>query len=884
MKTLIEGSCGAQPDGFARGSHRTIKSILVLLLLLMPISGAYPLDLAEIALSSRIGEPLHARIPLRAFQPTDPETLQVKPAEAIHFSRAGLDRSPVLDLLEFKILRNPDGSAHIQITTDGAVNEPFLNLILEVSWSRGRILREYTLLLDPPVYADTGSKGAATIEQPVVTGDATPTRAKATGSSPEKRSPTRAVTATEGNPDGAGAFPQKTPSEYGPVTTRDTLWSIATRFRPDPSVSVEQMMLALQHHNPRAFSENNINSLQAGAILRIPDPETITTLSRTRALREVEQQHTAWEDLRQKLAKNPVAAPTGSPAPDVGSKTDPPDPKQSGRVEILSAGTAEEGVARTGEAIPGKEDLAELRAEISLVKEEMGAKSRENRELKIRLAEAENLIREFGHLIEIQSDEINALKAKLARTRSLASGPSTESPDAGPGLEEAPSIEAATPITARTTPKEGARIPDEGPGTRAPEPEQSVVASPSVREVPELVMEEQPASEPEVSPAQPDGVESPGLGGEPERKSATAPIESESAVGIPLPPTEQVMDYIRDNLIIIAAVLGGILLVIFVVMASWLRDRSMEKASTEGGAVAGRLAISQAPEDDTAVEPQADRPPEPQPDAGDDPRETGATDGETPPTREEASVQPEAIGKTEVEESRTPEGGKKADKPLTGESTPPPPVPDDSPNILDDQVTLDMGFGDDGDDVSTVEPDGAKKVPGKKDIAQKALSGEDIADLDMGTTDLNAISNIAPANVAPKKAAPEQPDDMTPPTPEWALNFAGPDLQEISPAETDDTKTITGENMDFNFGFDLDMDASPGTGSRIGGDDNIPLFDFPPVDASSGIDEMQTKLDLAQAYIDMGDTEGARVILEKVLADGEENHKTLAKELLEKFG
>ncbi|MBT8420329.1 MAG: hypothetical protein KJO08_05635, partial [Gammaproteobacteria bacterium] len=194
--------------GFNVGSKRASLQfgvILFVLLLLAPISGAYALALADIELSSRLNEPLNARIPLRAFLATDMQTIQAGLADDRHFSRAGLERSSILSLLQFTTIRNQDGSAYIRITTDAPIDESFLSFIVEVNWSRGRILREYTLLLDPPVYVDTGSAMVAPIKEVAATADTTGAAKPSTsGSTPEKSTERVRVSSqsTSGRSDG----------------------------------------------------------------------------------------------------------------------------------------------------------------------------------------------------------------------------------------------------------------------------------------------------------------------------------------------------------------------------------------------------------------------------------------------------------------------------------------------------------------------------------------------------------------------------------------------------------------------------------------------------------------------------------------------------------
>nr|VFK12570.1 MAG: FimV N-terminal domain-containing protein [Candidatus Kentron sp. LPFa]VFK29099.1 MAG: FimV N-terminal domain-containing protein [Candidatus Kentron sp. LPFa] len=512
------------------------KSILVLALLpFVWTTNVYALALTDINLSSGINESLDARIPLRALQPNDMETIRIKLADTEHFTRANLERLPILDDLRFEAFRSPNGSAYIRITTDSAVNEPFLSFIVEVSWSRGRILREYTLLLDPPTY--TGAASAAVREaetnatKAIVAKeimDRTAASRTETSSMASVASTTSAATMVD---EAGGAY-----SVYGPVTAEDTLWSIATRSRPDKSVSIEQMMLALRQHNPDAFVENNINALKAGAILRIPDRGKTMTIPQKEALAEVKRQHVVWEAFRQRLAVNPTATPSGSPVPSTEAKSDSTEAGRSGRIEILSAGAAVEGVGQTG-----KDDAKKLRAEIAMAKEDIDAKGRENKELRSRIAEAEDLIQEFVHLMEIQSDEINALKRKLAET-------GIEIPSKAPPAKSrllASESEAST--ISRT-------IPPQEKESKAPVSETGKITETTSKQ--DAQSSSSPISEPLSEILVPT---------KPSLEDASSEPDSK-------PQGFSLMDRIHDYLIIIVAGLGAILILI-AGRVLWLRRR-----------------------------------------------------------------------------------------------------------------------------------------------------------------------------------------------------------------------------------------------------------------------------------------------------------------------
>ena len=121
-------------------------------LLFVISTGAWALGLGNIEVNSTLNEPLRARINLSALQVGDLDGMQVRLASAEQFKRAGIQRPFQLSKLRFKAVEGSDGGGHITVTTRDPVVEPFLNFLVEVAWPRGRIVREYTILLDPPVY------------------------------------------------------------------------------------------------------------------------------------------------------------------------------------------------------------------------------------------------------------------------------------------------------------------------------------------------------------------------------------------------------------------------------------------------------------------------------------------------------------------------------------------------------------------------------------------------------------------------------------------------------------------------------------------------------------------------------------------------------------
>ena len=319
----------------------------------MPVFAPWPasaFELGVIETRSALHEPLDARIPLRGVRNGDLEGLKVSLGSPAQFELAGVARLEHLDRLEFTVVDRSGGAGFIHVRTDEPIIEPSLAFLVDVDWPRGGAVRGYDLRL-----ASAASSAGARRGLPAAAlAEATP----GTGAS----------ASTPASP------PASSGAEYGPVRASETLWSIATRLRPDTSVSVQRMMLAILETNPEAFVIPNVNALSAGAILRIPTREEIGPDDVKTALAEVRRQHSAWIRHRE---RSPAAAAPSAPAPSprpTGRKPDPP-----GDV----AGREEDA------------DIEELRKKLARARREVDAGRREGSELRRRLAEAEGRIEEL---------------------------------------------------------------------------------------------------------------------------------------------------------------------------------------------------------------------------------------------------------------------------------------------------------------------------------------------------------------------------------------------------------------------------------------------------------------------------------------------------------
>jgi pilus assembly protein FimV len=345
--------------------RRHLPRLLLMGALLSPTT-LYALGLGEIRPHSALNQPFDAEIEL--ISPTADELagLKVGLAGPDMYQRYGLDRPMFLSSFEFSVQRGRDGSAAIKIRSNRSVTEPFVTLLVEASWARGRLLREYTVLLDPPVFMPTqpeaqapvttpqaGAPSGGRIERPV---------AQEPPPAPRPSQPTPVPTPSQATQEPvAGPAPTPVAGEYT-VERNDTLWRISSRVTPGGSRrEINRTMIALFRANPAAFN-GNINRLRAGSVLRIPELSDIEAISTSEATAEVTRQVAEWsgaqpsqaaqeEANRLRLvtpAETPAAPSPAAPAPaEQVAKAPSTPPTTSGptpgdnRVALPSQGLAE---------------------------------------------------------------------------------------------------------------------------------------------------------------------------------------------------------------------------------------------------------------------------------------------------------------------------------------------------------------------------------------------------------------------------------------------------------------------------------------------------------------------------------------------------------------
>lgn len=246
----------AKPTKGELGMHR-LSVAAAALLLLTTSAYLHALGLGEIDMQSTLNQPMNAAIELTSSANTDLSTVSVTLASQAAHQRIGLSRSRILNDFDFTVEEDTRGNAIIRVSSRNVVQEPFLEFLLELSWPNGRLLREYTVLVDPPITMPaTPAKPLTPVSRAAAT--------TATSTSQTQRRTSQPAPAVTRSPTASAA---SSADSYGPIKRNETLWSIAERLRPGSDISTHQMMLALQRKNPQAFAGNNINNLDRKSVV-----------------------------------------------------------------------------------------------------------------------------------------------------------------------------------------------------------------------------------------------------------------------------------------------------------------------------------------------------------------------------------------------------------------------------------------------------------------------------------------------------------------------------------------------------------------------------------------------------------------------------------------
>jgi len=921
--------------------------------LLAPLN-THAFGLGKIELSSALNQPFRAEIAVTALKPDDEGKLQVKLATQAEFDKAGVKRSFLLTQLQFEVVED-EGNARIVISSSQPVKEPFVDFLLTATTGKGRLIREYTVLLDPP-------KNVFAKPQPIPKQKAAPVKKKA---APKKSTyqypdPQMPVEVT---------YDYSSATQYGPVGRTDTLWDIARDTKPSSVISQDQMMMAILNANKSSFTHNNINGLKAGYTLDIPSVSEIQALSRKQAYASVVEQNQQWKNRNNVPApKVDVIEPESTSLTDVDVDTSETMEKIEG-----SAATDEENTARLQLVSPtddelskmdelsplGNKELTQLSEQLTLAQETIESQAQENMDIKSRMDLMEEQLQTLRKLVSIKD-------ADLARMQGSLESTSTELEESAVDASEADGV------------LDDMSTPDENEQSSSNELEQTLIddAVEPIADLETAVVEDsieptaeeefaevddlfEPAVESEMSeveayfaqigkddtnvePATDDSLES-------EAVTTSDEVLNDSST---LTPLELAKDFVDTNVAKLKSfyaenkqesLIAGFVAALLALILLLLRARG-RKSVTWSDATASETAV-------TAEQPTSEKKADVSPQS----TQQTATDADETSTDEDiikaayASLDADAVDslneeiKSEEEvEDPVIEPQNESDLTDVEESTIPAPEFQLEPELseaLEDE-TLDITDELDEPEVEA-EDDGAAiefnldplAIDGEDETVSDEQASDESTELDDEVEDLLDF-NIESSSTTDNDTSEPESDvlSMNESNDGASIDFdESPtvDTNEISELTLDDeplTLDIDAsldevslddsaveldltdiDEDDDSLSIDLDLEPSLSDLSIESDIDDAASPDLPEVDLDQitssldepseevsdekdelefdlgdfdEIDEAETKLDLAGAYVDMGDPEGARSILEEVLIDGSDEQKSKAQALL----
>ncbi|KTT11398.1 Motility protein FimV [Pseudomonas oryzihabitans] len=847
---------------------------------------AEALSLGEIQLNSALNQPLDATVNLSDLRDLGTADLRPSLASAAEFSRAGVDRAFFLNDLKFTPeVRN--GRTVIHITSARPVREPYLNFLLEVNWPSGRIVREYTVLLDPPLYTPQAAAAPFAPQVPAT---------------PRPRAAAPAVPAPAAPPAA------QAPSAPGTYTTerRDTLWEVAARNRPSSSVTVDQTMLAIQTLNPDAFIDHNINLMKSGQVLRLPDQAQAKARSQREAVAEIARQTRAWKQGGDSAAAgtprrqvDAAEQPNASEAPATAAPKD--------KLKLLS-GQSSEHAGESAGTKGGKGSDQALADRLAVTQESLDTTRRENEELKSRLGDLQSQLDKLQKIMQLKDAQLARMQASMANPQA-AGQPAPTAPEAAAATP--PATTPQEPAAAATTPPvEGASTPpasEAGTGSAPP------AASPS---------------EPKVIPVTPS-------------TPATQPTEA----------TNSFLDDILSNPLWLGLIGGSALLALLVLLMINSRRNAVKEAEREREAEAARTETAFDPDpelgdhhglagldlnpgvqdgardadaqDDAlgqadiymaygrfsqaaeVLKKASDQEPhradlrlklmEVYAEMGDkdgflrEERELKEIGGAQPAVDHLKSRYP-AMATVAVGAAAVGAAALAAAHELSEEQS-----RNQGFSATEDSEDFDLSLDDFGtDEGRSSQPAGPAEEPlfgeAFADAQAKAADSRDDFDFDLNFDPEPAAASTPAAkdddfaldfseferqgdlarDETPAASAFDEPlDAREEPAAELPANFDLADFEEQPAAKRESDEEFAARLQEASRQFDAETTKDSAT------EESLDDFDF-----LSGEDETATKLDLARAYIDMGDPEGARDILDEVLAEGNAGQQQEAREIL----
>lgn len=832
-------------------------------------SAVYAVGLGEYNLESGLNQPLKAEIVLLSAGDLSEHEIQASLASLAEFEKVGVERLFFLNDIRFETFRADSGELKVKLSTREPIKEPFLNFLVELNWPNGRIIREYTFLLDPPIFDDSTS---STIQQTQAT-------SRPTTSSPPPQTQVRRTSSPQQQPSYTG-------STYGPVSASDTLWSIATKVRPDNSVSIHQTLVAIYRANPDAFANGNINNLLRGKVLEIPDATSIRQVPHRAALQDVVVQNRQWQSGgARRIVDNQE---TGSTSQMSGEA----------RLSLATPGSGSSDAAANGNSA----QLEAARNELARSEEESATLQAENDELRVRLADALKkleTIQETG-AVNIENTELAVLSSQAGSED--ATDDMTETDSSMTASDEVVDTSGDSNLTAA--------IDDSGVS------DTTSIDSGSV----DSAVDDQAAGESTTT----------SIGTS--QDTTTVPAATSTTPQLVVPPKEK--GFFETLLESSMLLYGGVAAIILIVVAVfWRMRKRMEEEDFQDDLVASAGIGTDATEtfelpdvgDDMLVELDMEDADEEVSEAGDenfDPLGEADIYIAYGKYEQAESLLLEAIDENPIRsdlkvklmecyaenddrekfESLAQEVSQAVDadewnEPIsalreqawTGEGSQLAQSEDD----FDLPSTEDI-FGDDqfnADDDSDFLSDGVSSDSSASDLDLEAESLDDDEieeDFSLGDDssedefDIDMDLNLDEETESSSEAVTETFDSID--DEEFAFDEDDDEAISLDDSDLDDSGLDMDESLELDDQDSIDIDDSDDISLDLDDDEldfDSDEEDYDDIGGDSG-DEIATKLDLARAYIDMGDAEGAKEILSEVISEGSEAQKQEAQDLMSK--
>jgi len=589
--------------------------------LILP-SLAWAAGLGKLSVLSQLGQPLRAEIEILSLQKGEGDTLGARLAPGEVFRQANIDLNPALNSVKFAVQRRPSGQYVMTLTSGQPINEPFIDVLVELNWANGRLVREYTFLLDPPEYAgppklkplQAAQLPAAELSEPIalappaepiVPASLPEPVPAAPGASAEPIAPAQVASAETGAPAqetaGESASPtpaqiQVLPAEVNPaepvpvqvdaalaapppaklvqefgisdiyeVVRGDTLSKIAIRNRVE-GVSLQQMLVALFRANQEAFVADNMNRLRAGKIISIPDKDAAGAVAAADARRVVSAQYADFNEYRRRLGIAVASTPASQGGRQASGQISAP--KEEKPIPSKEPPKDELRLSRADDAKRGAKAAGTAAAD------DLAAKDNALKEAQERIALLEKNLQDMQKLAQIKSQTGAQLQQQAEAAKAASAAKATEPAKVAPAAKaEAP--KAPEPAKAAPKAPEPAKAPlaAKAPeATRAPEP----------AKVPEAAKAPEPAKAPEAAKA-PETVKAPEPAKAPE-SAAKAPEPAKTEVakaapkGAPAPPPidASFVDELLDNPLALGGAGVSVLLLGFYAAYAWRRKRNSQ--------------------------------------------------------------------------------------------------------------------------------------------------------------------------------------------------------------------------------------------------------------------------------------------------------------------